>query len=107
MKPFTSKHCAQHLFKTSPLEQSDPTKKMTKSVEPVEKKDPNKFTRNYNAATGMTHESMVDYGGHHFTPGYNFKKAEQYERNAINKYGSLEASRENYRKTNSDDYKRK
>ena len=38
MKPFTSKHCAQYLSKTSPLEKSDPTKKMTQSVEPANKK---------------------------------------------------------------------
>lgn len=74
------------------------TKKMTKSVQPVKKKDPNKFTRNYNAATGVTHEFTLDDGGNSITPGYDFKKAKQYENNAINKYGSLEASRENYRK---------
>tara|TARA_R110000787_G_C13141088_1_gene417279 strand:+ start:241 stop:549 length:309 start_codon:yes stop_codon:yes gene_type:complete len=98
MKPFTSKHCAQYLSKTSPLEKSDPTKKMTQSVEPVKKKDPNKFTRNYNAATGITHEFTQDYGGNYVTPGYDFKKAERYKNNAIKEYGSLKASRENYRK---------
>ena len=64
------------------------------------KPDPNKFTRNYNAATGMTHEFMQDYGGNSFTPGYDFKKADQYKANAIKKYGSLEASREFYNKRN-------
>ena len=38
MKPFTSKHCTQYLSKTSPIEKSDPTKKMTQSVEPANKK---------------------------------------------------------------------
>jgi hypothetical protein len=96
MKPFTSKHCAQYLSKTSPLEQSDPTKKMTQSVEPVKKKDPNKFTRNYNAATGVTHEFTLDDGGNSITPGYDFKNAEAYKENAIKNYGSLKASREYY-----------
>ena len=100
MKPFTSKHCAQYLSKTSPFEKSDPTKKMTQSVKPVKKKDPNEFTRNYNAATGVTHEFMQDYGGNSITPGYDPKKADQYKANAIKKYGSLEASREFYNKRN-------
>ena len=100
MKPFTSTHCTQYLRKTSPLERSDPTKKMTQSVEPVEKKDPNKFTRNYNAATGITHEFTQDYGGNYITPGYDFKNAEAYKENAIKKYGSLESSREFYNKMN-------
>tara|TARA_Y100000385_G_scaffold116569_1_gene121293 strand:- start:126 stop:395 length:270 start_codon:yes stop_codon:yes gene_type:complete len=71
------------------------------------KPDPNKFTRNYNAATGITHEFIQDDGGNSVTPGYNFKKAKQYEENAINKHGSLEASREHYKKTSSNNYKRK
>lgn len=63
------------------------------------KPNPDKFTRNYNAATGMTHEFIQDDGGNSVTPGYNFKKAEQYKNNAIKKYGSLKASREHYKKT--------
>ena len=81
----------------SPLNQR---KKMTKSVKPVKKKDPNKFTRNYNAATGVTHEFMLDDAGNSITPGYDFKKADKYKANAIKKYGSLEASREFYNKRN-------
>ena len=100
MKPFTSKHCAQYLSKTSPIEKSDPTKKMTQSLESVEKRDPNEFTRNYNAATGITHEFMQDDGGNSITPGYDPTKANQYKANAIKKYGSLEASREFYNKRN-------
>ena len=99
MKPFTSKHCAQYLSKTSPIEKSDPTKKMTQSLESVEKRDPNKFTRNYNAATGITHEMML-VGNQSVTPGSDFKKADQYKANALKKYGSLEASREFYNKRN-------
>ena len=87
MKPFTSKHCAQYLTKQSPFQNKDPKPK----------KDPNKFTRNYNAATGMTHEFIQDDGGNPVTPGYDFKKAEQYKKNAIKKYGSLKASREHYK----------
>ena len=64
------------------------------------KQDPNKFTRNYNAATGITHEFTQDDGGNSVTPGYDFRKAEQYKKNAINKYGSLEASRKHYNSIN-------
>lgn len=96
MKPFTSKHCSPINY-GSPIE---PKKKMTKSVKPIKKKDPNKFTRNYNAATGVTHEFMLDDAGNSITPGYDFKKADKYKANAIKKYGSLEASREFYNKRN-------
>lgn len=52
--------------------------------EPQAKKDdPNVFTNTYNAATGEYNDTY-----------YNPVKAKQYEKNAINKYGSLEASRE-------------
>lgn len=93
----------------SPLLQTDPIKKNpSKSVKNITKKrDPDKFTRNYNAATGMTHEFIQDDGGNSVTPGYDFKKAKQYKNNAIKKYGSLKASREHYKKTSSDNYKRK
>ena len=33
-----------------------PGKKMTATKKPVKKRDPNVSTRNYNAATGITHE---------------------------------------------------
>ena len=88
MKPFTSKHCKQYLTKETPLYNEDPKPK----------KDLDKFTRNYNAATGMTHEFIQDDGGNSVTPGYDFKKAEQYKNNAIKKHGSLKASREYYKK---------
>lgn len=55
----------------------------TYSEPQAKKDDPNVFTNTYNAATGE-----------HNDPYYNPAKAKQYERNAINKYGSLEASRE-------------
>ena len=72
-------------------------KKMTKTLGKVKKKrDPNTSTRNYNAATGITHEFIQDDAGNSITPGYNFEKAPQYEANAIKKYGSLEASRKAY-----------
>ena len=96
MKPFTSRHSTQYLTKTSPLHKVDPNPK----------KDPNKFTRNYNAATGRTHEFIQDDGGNSVTPGYDFKKAKQYKENAIKKYGSLEASRKHYNNTSRDNYKR-
>jgi len=54
MKPFTSKHCTQYLSKTSPLEQSDPTKKMTQSVEPVKnKKEETRYKASPPENTGM------------------------------------------------------
>ena len=53
----------------------------------VKKDDPNVFTDIYNAATGDTND-----------PYYNPAKAKQYEKNAIAKYGSLEASRKAYKK---------
>lgn len=62
-------------------------------------KNPDTFTRNYNAATGMTHEFMREPGsGKLFTPGYDFKKANIYKANAIKQHGSLKASREYYNK---------
>ena len=73
-----------------------PGKKMTATKKPVKKRDPNVSTRNYNAATGITHEFMRDDAGNSVTPGYDFEKAPQYEANAIKKYGSLEASRKAY-----------
>ena len=63
----------------SPLKQ---TKRMKKKETQVKKNDPNVFTDTYNAATGVTND-----------PYYNPAKAKQYEKNAIAKYGSLEASR--------------
>ena len=58
MKPFTSKHCAQYLSKTSPLEQSDPTKKMTQSVEPVKnKKEETRYKASPPENTGMRETS--------------------------------------------------
>ena len=39
---------------------------------------------------------MQDDGGNSVTPGYDFKKADQYKANAIKKYGSLEAARKAY-----------
>ena len=77
----------------SPLLQKDPIKKnLSKSVKNIPKKrDPDKFTRNYNAATGITHE-FIDGS----TPGYDYKKASGYKKNAIKKYGSLKASRAHY-----------
>ena len=57
--------------------------------EPQGKKDdPNVFTDIYNAATGEYYDSS-----------YNPARAKQYEKNAIDKYGSLEASREATRKS--------
>ncbi len=81
----------------SPLLQIDPIKKNpSKSVKNITKKrDPDKFTRNYNAATGVTHE-FIDGS----TPGYNYKQASEYEKNAIKKYGSLKASRAYYNNYN-------
>jgi len=74
-----------------------PGKKMTKTLAKVKKKrNPNISTRNYNAATGITHEFIQDDAGNYTTPGYDFEKAPQYEANAIEKYGSLEAAREAY-----------
>jgi len=74
-----------------------PGKKMTKTLAKVKKKrNPNISTRNYNAATGITHEYIQDDAGNYITPGYDPKKAPQYEANAIKKYGSLEASRKAY-----------
>lgn len=87
MKPFTSKHCKQYLTKETPLYNEDPKPK----------KDPDKFTRNYNAATGMTHEFIQDDGGNSVTPGYDFSKASSYKKNAIKKHGSLKASRAYYK----------
>ena len=81
----------------SPIKQTKSGKAYSKELKPVKKKnDPNKFTRNYNAATGITHEFMQDDGGNSVTPGYDFKKADQYKANAIKKYGSLEAARKAY-----------
>ena len=68
----------------SPLKQ---TKRMKKKETQVKKNDPNVFTDTYNAATGVTND-----------PYYNPAKAKQYEKNAIAKYGSLEASRKAYKK---------
>lgn len=67
----------------SPLKQTKQTKKMRKMETQVEKDDPNVFTDTYNAATGEYND-----------PSYNPARAKQYEKNAIDKYGSLEASRE-------------
>ena len=39
---------------------------------------------------------VQDDAGNYITPGYDFEKAPQYEANAIEKYGSLEAAREAY-----------
>ena len=55
----------------------------TYSEPQAKKDDPNVFTDTYNAATGVYNDSS-----------YNPAKAKQYEKNAIDKYGSLEASRE-------------
>jgi len=71
-------------------------KKITATKKTVKKIDPNVSTRTYNAATGITHELIQDDAGNNVTPGYDPKKAPQYEANAIKKYGSLEASREAY-----------
>jgi hypothetical protein len=68
-------------------------KQTGKSMIAKKKNDPNKFTRNYNATTGITHGFTQDDGGNSVTPGYDPKKADQYKANAIKKYGSLEASR--------------
>ena len=68
----------------SPLKQ---TKRMKKKETQVKKNNPNVFTDTYNAATGVTND-----------PYYNPAKAKQYEKNAIAKYGSLEASRKAYKK---------
>jgi len=78
----------------SPLLQRDPIKKNpSKSVKNITKKrDPDTFTRNYNAATGVTHEFLDGS-----TPGYDYKKASGYKKNAIKKYGSLKASRASYK----------
>ena len=85
------KGCGPRGLGTSPVKQ-------TVTVKPIEKiRDPNKFTRNYNAATGVTHE-MILVGNQSVTPGYDPKKADQYKANAIKKYGSLEASRKAYNK---------
>ena len=46
--------------------------------------NPNVSTRIYNAATGLSINE---------DPTYNYKKASQYEANAIQQYGSLEAAR--------------
>ena len=70
----------------SPLKQT-----MSKKKEPIafnktstkKPQDPNVFTDTYNAATGEYND-----------PYYNPARAKQYEKNAIDKYGSLEASRE-------------
>ena len=72
-------------------------KKFLAIKRPIEKiKDPNTFTKTYNAATGVTHEQIKDDAGNYVTPGYDPKKADQYKANAIKKYGSLEASRKAY-----------
>ena len=71
-------------------------KKITATKKTVKKIDPNVSTRTYNAATGITHELIQDDAGNNVTPGYDPKKAPQYEANAIKKYGSLEASRKAY-----------
>jgi len=61
-----------------------PAKKTTKNVKDIS-------TRNYSAATGLTKKQ---------DPTYNYKKAAIYEKNAIEKYGSLKASRKAYSSTN-------
>ena len=78
----------------SPLKQTKRMKKMepqTKGMKKMEtqakKNDPNVFTDTYNAATGEYND-----------PYYNPARAKQYEKNAIDKYGSLEASRKAYKK---------
>ena len=45
----------------------------------------------------MTHEFIQDDGGNSVTPGYDFKKASSYKKNAIKKHGSLKASRAYYK----------
>jgi len=55
----------------------------------IEKKDPDVFTKTYNAATGMTHPNGQ---------GYDYNKREAYKKNAISKYGSMANSRAYYRK---------
>ena len=64
------------------LNAKPPRPKMQKKLR---KRDPNKFTETYNAATGSYND-----------PSYHFKKAELYEKNAIKRYGSLEESRKAY-----------
>ena len=76
------------LKQTKRMKRMEPQKKGMKRMEPQAKKDdPNVFTDTYNAATGVTND-----------PYYNPAKAKQYEKNAIAKYGSLEASRKAYKK---------
>jgi hypothetical protein len=69
-------------------------------VSPLKQTRSGKFTRNYNAATGVTHEFIQDDAGNSITPGYDPKKADQYKANAIKKYGNLEASRKAYSSRN-------
>ena len=77
------------LKQTKRMKRMEPQKKGMKRMEPQAKKDdPNVFTDIYNAATGEYHDSS-----------YNPARAKQYEKNAIDKYGSLEASREATRKS--------
>lgn len=84
------KGCGPRGLGTSPVKQ-------TVTIKPIKKKrDPNTFTKNYNAATGITHDIILDDGGNPVTPGYDPRRAAQYEANAIKKYGSLEASRKAY-----------
>ncbi len=64
------------------LNAKPPRPKMQKKLR---KRDPNKFTETYNAATGSYND-----------PSYHFKKAELYKKNAIKRYGSLEESRKAY-----------
>jgi hypothetical protein len=105
MAKYKRKGCGPRGLGVSPLKKvTDPPKKaFNKELQPlagqkvgnkekipttysepqVKKDDPNVFTDTYNAATGEYNDSS-----------YNPARAKQYEKNAINKYGSLEASRE-------------
>ena len=91
---------------------SIPGSKGNKFMRKLEQKDPDVFTRTYNAATGMTHKLMREPGsGNLFTPDYDFKKANIYKANAIKQHGSLKASREYFDKISKGliipEYKRK
>jgi hypothetical protein len=74
----------------SPLKQTKAKKAFSKELKPLPGQkvgNKKKLTTTYNAATGVTND-----------PYYNPAKAKQYEKNAIAKYGSLEASRKAYKK---------
>jgi hypothetical protein len=80
------------MYNSPAKKMTDPPKKaFKKELKPLgytktstkKSQDPNVFTDTYNAATGEYND-----------PYYNPARAKQYEKNAIDKYGSLEASRE-------------